>query len=167
MTNLDTIIAVYKDDPRPAAERTAQEAAEADWAALEAAAEANEFKMADAALVANQNGEALILERQSHHGWGEGAVVGAVVGILFPPTIIGAAVVGAGGGALVARLKRALDHGKVKDLGEALRGGTRAIIVVSPFQSSNAICNKLNSSSTTTIVPSTTVEEVQDAMRGM
>jgi uncharacterized membrane protein len=167
MTNLDTIIAVYKDDPSPDAQWTAREAAEADWAALEAGAEANEFKMADAALVENQNGEALILERQSHHGWGEGAVVGAVVGILFPPTIIGAAAVGAGGGALVARLKRALDHGKVKDLGEALRGGTRAIIVVSPFQSSNAISNKLKGSSTTTIVPSTTVEEVQDAMRGI
>ena len=51
----------------------------------------------------NRNGEALVLHRQSHHGWGEGANVGAVVGILFPPTIVGAAIVGAGGGALVAR----------------------------------------------------------------
>ncbi len=93
--------------------------------------------------------------------------MGAVVGILFPPTIVGAAVVGAGGGALVARLRRALDHGKAKDLGETLRDESTAIIVVSPFQSSNAVCNKLKSSSTTTIVPSTTVEEVQDAMRGI
>ena len=127
----------------------------------------NERGQTDAALVENHNGEALILQRQSHHGWGEGAVVGAVVGILFPPTIIGAAVVGAGGGALVARLRRGLDHGKAKDLGETLRDGARAIIVVSPFQSSNAICTKLKGSSTTTIVPSTTVEEVQDAMRGI
>jgi uncharacterized membrane protein len=167
MTNLDTIVAVYKDDPRANADWTSLQAAEADWAALEAGAEAGEFKMADAALVENRNGEALVLQRQSHHGWGQGAVVGAVVGILFPPTIIGAAAVGAGGGALVARLRRALDHGKVKDLGETLRSGTRAIIVVAPFQSSNAICNKLKGCSTTTIVPSTTVEEVQDAMRGI
>ena len=58
----------------------------------------------------NRNGEALVLHRQSHHGWGEGANVGAVVGILFPPTIVGAAVVGAGGGALVASATEALSH---------------------------------------------------------
>jgi uncharacterized membrane protein len=167
MTNLDTIVAVYRDDPGSDADATAGDAAEADWAALEAAAEAGDFKIADAALVENRQGEALVLHRQSHHGWGQGAVIGAVVGILFPPSVLGAAAVGAGGGALVARLRRALDHGKVKDLGETLRGGARAIIVVSPFQSSNAICNKLQGSSTTTIVPSTTVEEVQDAMRGV
>ena len=167
MTNLDTIVAVYGEGSGPDPDQAAQEAAEADWAAIEAGAEAGEFNVADGALVENRNGEALILHRESHHGWGKGAVVGAVVGILFPPTIIGAAAVGAGGGALVARLRRALDHGKVKDLGETLRGGRRAIIVVSPYQSSNAICNKLKGANTTTIVPSTTVEEVQDAMRGI
>jgi len=166
MTNLDTIVAVYRSDAGADDDVTAVEAAEADWSAVEAGAEAGDFKIADAALVENRDGEAVVLHRQSHHGWGQGAVVGAVVGILFPPTIIGAAAVGAGGGALVARLRRSLDHGKVKDLGETLRGGTRAIIVVSPFQSTNSICNKLKGSHTTTIVPSTTVEEVQDAMRG-
>jgi uncharacterized membrane protein len=166
MTNLDTIVAVYSENPGPDIDWPALEAAEADWAALEAGAEAGEFKIADAALVENRNGEALILHRQSHHGWGQGAVVGAVVGILFPPTIVGAAAVGAGGGALVARLRRALDKGKVEDLGETLKGGARAIIVVSPYQSSNAVCNKLKGSNTTAIVPSTTVEEVQAAIRG-
>lgn len=166
MTNLDTIVAVYKENAGSEVDLPAVGAAEADWAALEAGAEAGEFKIADAALVENRDSEAVILQRESHHGWGQGAVVGAVVGILFPPSIIGAAAVGAGGGALVARLRRALDHGKVKDLGETLRGGTMAIIVVSPFQSTNAICHTLKSSNTTTIVPSTTVEDIQDAMRG-
>jgi uncharacterized membrane protein len=165
MTNLDTIVAVYSEKPGPEIDRPALEAAETDWTALEAGANAGEFKIADAALVENRNGEALVLHRQSHHGWGQGAVVGAVVGILFPPSIVGAAVVGAGGGALVARMRRALDSGKVKDLGETLRLGARAIIVVSPYQSSNAICNTLKGANTTTIVPSTTVEEVQEAMR--
>jgi hypothetical protein len=66
----------------------------------------------------------------------------------------------------VARLRRALDSRKVKDLGETLRGGARAIIVVAPFQSTNAMCNTLKGSNKTTVVPSTTVEEVQEAMRG-
>jgi uncharacterized membrane protein len=166
MTNLDTIVAVYTEDPGTNAEGPALEAAETDWAALEAGAKSGEFTIADAALVENRDGEPLVLHRQSHHGWGKGAVVGAVVGILFPPTIVGAAAVGAGGGALVARMRRGLDSGKVKDLGETLKLGSRAIIVVSQYQSSNAICDALKGSKKTTIVPSTTVEEVQDAMRG-
>ena len=166
-SNLDTIVAVYSENPGPDIDWPALEAAEADWTALEAGAQTGELNIADAALVENRNGEALVIHRQSHHGWGEGAVVGAVIGILFPPTIIGAAAVGAGGGALVSRLRRALDRGKVKDLAETLRGGARAIIVVAPYQSSNAICNTLKSATKTTVVPSTTVEEVQDAMRGV
>jgi uncharacterized membrane protein len=165
MTNLDTIVAIYSQEPGPDIDWPALETAEADWSALEAAAKAGEFKIADAALVENRGGEVLVLQRESHHGWGQGAVVGAVVGILFPPTIVGAAAVGAGGGALVARLRRALDHGKVKDLGESLHDGAMAIIVVSPYQGTNPICNVLKGSNKTAIIPSTTVEEIQAVMR--
>ena len=88
MPVLDTTVAVYDD----------RADAETDWSALEAAAAAGQVQMADGALVENRHSEAVILERESHHGWGKGAVVGAVVGILFPPSILGAAAVGAGGG---------------------------------------------------------------------
>jgi len=74
----------------------------------------------------------VVLQRQTRHGWGKGAVAGAVVGVLFPPSLLGAAAVGAGGGALVARFSRALGRGKTKDLGEALDDGSLAIIVVAP-----------------------------------
>jgi uncharacterized membrane protein len=154
MPVLDTTVAVYDDAGT----------AETDWSALEAAIRAGEVHIADAALVENQSGEAVILQRQSHHGWGKGAVVGAVVGILFPPSIIGAAALGAGGGALIARMTRALGRGKVKDLGETLDSGAMAIIVVSPTQSTNGICHTLAGSKTTTTVASATVEEIQQAM---
>lgn len=155
MPNLDTTVAVYDD----------LGVAEADWSALEAAAEAGRVSIGDAALVENQAGEAVVLQRESHHGRGKGAVVGAVVGILFPPSIIAAAAVGAGGGALIARMTRALGRGKVKDLGETLDSGAMAIIVVSPAQSTNAVCNTLTGAKTTTTVPSATVEEIQQAMK--
>ncbi len=154
MPALDTTVAVYDD----------LATAEKDWSALEAATQAGQLTIADAALVENQYGEAVILQRESHHGWGKGAVVGAVVGILFPPSLIGAAAVGAGGGALIARMTRALDRGKVKDLGEALDSGAMAVIVVSPTPSTNAVCNTLVGARTTTTVPSATVEEIQQAM---
>jgi uncharacterized membrane protein len=152
---LDTTVAVYDD----------RADAETDWSALEAAAEAGQLQMADGALVENRNSEAVIWERQSHHGWGKGAVVGAVVGILFPPSILGAAAVGAGGGALIARMTRSLGRGRVKDLGETLDSGALAIIVVSPADSTNAVCHALKSAKTTTTVPSASAEEVQEILR--
>lgn len=91
-------------------------------------------------------------------------VVGAVVGVLFPPSILGAAVVGAGGGALVARMTRGLGRGKVKDLGEALDGGAMGVIVVCPVGSTNAVCNTLKQARTTTTAPTSTTEEVKQAM---
>jgi uncharacterized membrane protein len=153
MSNLDTVVAVYDD----------LASAETDWAALETAAQGG-LEIADAALVENQNGEAMILQRESHHGWGKGAVVGAVVGVLFPPSILGAAVVGAGGGALVARLTRGLGRGKVKDLGEALDSGAMAVIVVCPAVSTNAVSNTLAGARRTTTAPSSTAEELKQAM---
>src|SRR5215469_3219308 len=137
MPNLDAVVAVYGD----------QESAEADWAALESIAR-EDIEIADAALVENEHGEAMVLERHSHHGWGKGGGVCAVVGILFPPSILGAAAVGAGGGALLAGLTRALGRGKVKDLGEAIDSGAMAIIVVCPETSTNRVSNTLRNSRT-------------------
>jgi uncharacterized membrane protein len=155
MPVLDTTVAVYND----------RADAETDWSALEAAAEAGQLQMADGALVENRRSEAVILERQSHHGWGKGAVVGAVVGVLFPPSLLGGAVVGAGGGALIARMTRSLGRGKVKDLGETLDSGRIAIIVVSPADSTNAVCHALKGATTTTTVPSASSEEVQEILK--
>ena len=147
-------MAVYDDLPD----------AEKDWDALESAVEHQQVEIADAAMVENQHGDAVILARQSHHGWGKGAVVGAVVGVLFPPSILGAAAVGAGGGALIARFTRSLGRGKVKDLGETLDSGSLAIIVISPEQSTNGVSNTLSGARLMTTVPSATTEEIQQAM---
>ncbi len=154
MAKLDTTVAVY----------TLSSEADGDWTALEEAAASNRIEIADAALVENRDGEAVILERQSHHGWGKGAVAGAIVGILFPPSLIGAAAVGAGGGALVARMTRALGRGKVKDLGETIDTGSIAIVVVSPAVYTNAVCNTLKTARTTTTVPSSSEEDIRELL---
>jgi uncharacterized membrane protein len=41
-------------------------------------------------------------EKPTQHGAWTGAAVGALVGIIFPPAVIGSAIVGAGAGELEA-----------------------------------------------------------------
>src|SRR4051794_9044611 len=62
-------------------------------------------------------------ETTTRHGaWG-GAAVGALVGILFPPAIIGSAVVGAAVGGVGGHLWKGLSRSDVKELGEFIDAG--------------------------------------------
>jgi uncharacterized membrane protein len=151
MAELETTVAAY----------VGLAAAEADWSALEDAARAGHVEIADAALVENSEGKPIIVHRQSHHGWGKGAIAGAIVGILFPPSVIGAAAVGAGGGALISHMMRKLGRGKVKDLGSAFDTGTIAIVVVAPASSTAAITERLRDAVTVETQIGSTTEEVQ------
>ena len=69
-------------------------------------------------------------EKPTQHGAWTGIAVGAVVGILFPPSIIGAAAVGGLGGGVIGHLARGMSRGDMKDLGELLDEGQAALIVV-------------------------------------
>ncbi|MGA9275692.1 DUF1269 domain-containing protein [Ilumatobacter sp.] len=62
-------------------------------------------------------------------GWG-GAAAGAVVGILFPPAIIGSAIVGAAVGGISGHLWRGMSRSDVKELGDLLDAGEAALLVV-------------------------------------
>ena len=157
MADVETYVAVYTDVLK----------AENDWAALGSAAQANEIKLADGALVENRDGEAVIMERQEHHGWGKGAIVGAVVGIIFPPSIIASAAVGAGGGALISRMMRRLGRGKVMELGSTFDSGTWAIIVAYPAEFKDAVAAKLQGAKTSWTAVSATDEEVEEAVAAL
>ncbi len=69
-------------------------------------------------------------EKPTQHGAWTGAGVGALVGLVFPPALIGSAIVGAGAGGLVGHLSRGLSRGDLKDLGDELERGTAAVIVI-------------------------------------
>jgi uncharacterized membrane protein len=64
-----------------------------------------------------------------HGGWG-GAAAGAVIGILFPPAIIGSAVVGAAVGGVGGHLWRGISRSDVKELGELIDDGEAALLVI-------------------------------------
>ena len=69
-------------------------------------------------------------EKPTQHGAWTGIGVGALVGILFPPSIIGAAAVGGLAGGTAAHLWKGLSRGDLKDLGETLDEGSAAIVVI-------------------------------------
>jgi uncharacterized membrane protein len=52
------------------------------------------------------------------------------VGILFPPAVIGSAIVGAGAGGLIGHLRGGIPRDDLKDLGEELERGDAALIVL-------------------------------------
>ena len=69
-------------------------------------------------------------EKPTQHGAWTGAGVGALVGLVFPPALIGSAIVGAGAGGLVGHLRGGISRGDLKDLGEELEAGSAAVIVI-------------------------------------
>jgi uncharacterized membrane protein len=64
-----------------------------------------------------------------HGGWG-GVAAGAVIGILFPPSIIGAAVVGGAIGGVSGHLWRGMSRSDVKELGDVIDAGQAALLIV-------------------------------------
>jgi uncharacterized membrane protein len=64
-----------------------------------------------------------------HGAWG-GAAAGAVIGILFPPSVIGTALVGAAVGGVSGHLWRGMSRADVKEFGEIIDAGQAALVVV-------------------------------------
>src|SRR5436190_5237636 len=113
-------------------------AAEGDWTEVEKNAGFGVLDLADAALVTRHDDAITPLKRQSHRGWGKGAVAGAVVGILFPPAVLGSAVVGAAGGGIVATLNRSLDRHDLREMGEVMSQGAIAMVVLTSTDTAGA-----------------------------
>jgi uncharacterized membrane protein len=64
-----------------------------------------------------------------HGGWG-GAAAGAVVGILFPPSIIATALVGGAIGGVSGHLWRGMSRSDVKELGDSIDANQAALLIV-------------------------------------
>ena len=65
-------------------------------------------------------------EKPTQHG----AAVGALVGVIFPPAVLGAAVVGAAAGGGIGHALGGMSRGDAKELGEHLDDGQAALIVI-------------------------------------
>ena len=86
----------------------------------------------DAAVIEKEDDAVRVHKREkpTQHGAWTGIGVGALVGILFPPSIIGSAIVGGTAGGVIGHLWKGMSRGDLKDLGEALDEGNAALIVM-------------------------------------
>ena len=73
-----------------------------------------------------------------HGGWG-GAAVGAVVGILFPPSLIVGAAVGAAVGGVGGHLWRGMSRADVKEFGDVIDAGQAALVIVGESKVEQAV----------------------------
>jgi len=106
--------------------------AEADYVGVADLHAAGAVGTYDAAVIEKENGKVHVhkTEKPTQHGAWTGIAVGAVAGILFPPSIVGGALVAGTAGGVIGHLHRGLSRGDLKDLGEALDEGQAALIVV-------------------------------------
>ncbi len=86
----------------------------------------------DAAVIEKEDDKVHVHKREkpTQHGAWTGIGVGALAGILFPPSIVGTAIVGGTAGGVIGHLRKGMSRGDLKDLGEALDEGNAALIVM-------------------------------------
>jgi uncharacterized membrane protein len=73
-------------------------------------------------------------EKPTQHGAWTGVAVGAVVGILFPPTLIAIAAVGGLAGGLLGHLWGGMSRADMDEIGELLDSGKAALVVIGKSQ---------------------------------
>jgi uncharacterized membrane protein len=108
-------------------------AARADYDVVKDLHEAGAVGTYDASVITKDSSGKVHVDKDEmatrHGGWG-GVAAGAVVGILFPPAIIGSAIAGGAIGAVSGHLWRGMSRSDVKELGELIDDGEAALLVV-------------------------------------
>ena len=69
-------------------------------------------------------------EKPTQHGAWTGIGVGAVIGILFPPSIVVSAAVAGTAGGVIGHLWRGMSRSDVKELGELLDSGEAGLVII-------------------------------------
>jgi uncharacterized membrane protein len=108
--------------------------AEADYAAVKDLHAADVIGTYDAAVVTKDDeGKAKIAhhtEKPTQHGGWAGLGVGAAIGLVFPPAVLGSALVGAGIGAMAGHMEGGLPRDDLKVLASMLDEGEAVLVVV-------------------------------------
>jgi uncharacterized membrane protein len=68
-----------------------------------------------------------------------GLGVGALIGLIFPPSILATSAIGALGGAVIGKFRDGIAHDDLDQIGEALTGDNAALVVVAQERVSEAL----------------------------
>jgi uncharacterized membrane protein len=88
-------------------------------------------------------------ELPTRHGAWAGAAVGAVAGLLFPPSLLVSGAIGAGAGALLEHFRRGMSRSDVAELGDLLGPGDAGLVVVADSKMSQLLEQELKRARTT------------------
>jgi uncharacterized membrane protein len=119
-----------------------EDSARADYDVIKHLHDAGAVGTYDAAIVTkDEKGKVHVNkdETSTRHGLWGGAAAGAVVGLLFPPSIIGTALVGGAAGAAAGHLWKGMSRSDVKELGDVIDEGEAALLIVAESRLSEAI----------------------------
>ena len=87
----------------------------------------------DVALIRKDNEGKIHVEKHEkptqHGAWG-GIAVGALVGVLFAPLVLGAAAIGGLAGGIGGHLKKGMSRDDAEELGDLLEDGQSALVVI-------------------------------------
>jgi uncharacterized membrane protein len=110
-----------------------ENAAEVDYALVKELHADGVIGTYDAAIIAKEDDGKVRVKKDelpTRHGAWTGLAAGAVLGMLFPPSLIGSAVVGATAGGVAGHLWKGMSRSDLRELGEVLDVGQAALIVV-------------------------------------
>ncbi len=111
-------------------------------------------------------------ETATRHGaWG-GVAAGAVLGVIFPPSILASAAVGGVVGGVSGHLAKGMSRSQVKELGDFIDPGHAGLVVIGELKVKNAIQNAVTGAEKETseelgVDPKDMDRAMQEAMKEM
>ena len=115
-----------------------------DWAAVKDLHSQGVVESYDAAIVTKEDdGKVHVskVEKTTRKGAWTGVGVGAVVGVLFPPALIGSVAAGALTGGLIGHVWKGMSRKDMHELGDFLDQGDAALVIMSRHRLSEALAD--------------------------
>lgn len=115
-----------------------------DWCAVKDLHSAGVLESYDAAIVTKEDdGKVHVskVEKTTRKGAWTGVGVGAVIGVLFPPALIGTVAAGALTGGLIGHVWKGMSRKDMHELGEFLDQGDAALVIMSRHRLSDVLAD--------------------------
>lgn len=127
MTSLSVIVAAYGTS----------DAARADWRQV---AREGGADVLDGVLIERIDTRVVAIEPFAGAGWGAGTISGALIGHLWPPSLLDGAVAGGVGGRMLTAVSRGLSRDATHELGRVMEAGRFVTLAVIDRGGSDTPC---------------------------